>query len=53
MWQLLRDYFNQAVPSADVVRYPVAFLHLTVPPAEVDVNQEPNKSQVMLHNKVL
>ena len=50
--QLLREYFNQALPSSDVVRYPVAFLHLTVPPADVDVNLEPNKSRVLLHNKV-
>ena len=50
--QLLREYFNQALPSSDVVRYPVAFLHLTVPPADVDVNLEPNKSRVLLHDKV-
>jgi len=51
--QLLREYFNQALPSSDVVRYPVAFIHLTVPPAEVDVNLEPNKTRVLLHNQVL
>jgi len=41
------------MPSSEVVRYPVAYLHLTVPPADVDVNLEPNKTRVLLHNKVL
>jgi len=50
--QLLREYLTQALPSSDVVRYPIAFLHLTVPSADVDVNLEPNKSRVLLHNKV-
>jgi len=53
MLQLLREYFTQTLPSSDVVRYPIAFLHLTVPPANIDVNLEPNKSRVLLHNKVL
>lgn len=50
--QLLRDYFTQTLPSSDIVRYPIAFLHLTVPSADVDVNLEPNKSRVLLQNKV-
>jgi len=52
MVQLLREYFSHAVPPSDVCRCPVAFLHLIVPSADVDVNLEPNKSQVLLHNKV-
>jgi len=52
MLQLLREYFTQALPSSDVVRYPVAFIHLTVPPADVDVNLEPNKTRILLHNQV-
>jgi len=53
MFQLLREYFTQALPSSDVVRYPIAFIHLTVPPSNVDVNLEPNKTRVLLHNQVL
>jgi len=53
MLQLLREYFNQTFPSSDVVRYPIAFIHLTVPPADIDVNLEPNKTRVLLHNQVL
>lgn len=31
-------------------RYPICFLHLTVPPSQVDWNRHPAKSEIYLHN---
>jgi DNA mismatch repair protein, C-terminal domain len=51
--QLLRDSYSRALSSDDSgSRYPVAFLHLVLPPSAIDVNVEPNKTRIMLHNQV-
>lgn len=33
-------------------RFPVFYIHITVPTAELDVNVDPNKTRVMLHQQV-
>ena len=40
-----------AYPSLSA-RYPVATLHLDVPPASLDINLEPNKTSVLLNDMV-
>ena len=49
--QLLKQMFTEAFPSQSG-RYPVAVVMISVPPADVDVNFEPNKTSVLLHNMV-
>lgn len=41
----------EAFPSQSG-RYPVATLHVDVPPASLDVNLEPNKTSVLLNDIV-
>ena len=51
--QLLRQHYTaqyQDDPARN--RYPTAMLKITVPPSSVDVNLTPDKTQVLLHNKV-
>ena len=50
-FQVLRQAFVEAFPSQSG-RYPVAVLHIDVPPASLDVNLEPNKTTVLLNDMV-
>ena len=43
--QVVRSYHGDG-------RYPVCFLHITLPPAATDVNVDPNKTRVLLHQQV-
>lgn len=43
--------FSDSFPSQSG-RYPVAVVMITVPPADIDVNLEPNKTSVLLQNMV-
>ena len=38
--------------SSQSGRYPVAMICIDVPPADLDVNLEPNKTAVLFHNMV-
>ena len=49
--QLLKQMFSDSFPSQSG-RYPVAVVMITVPPADIDVNLEPNKMSVLLRNMV-
>ena len=49
--QLLKQVFSDSFPSQSG-RYPVAVVMITVPPADIDVNLEPNKTSVLLRNMV-
>ena len=49
--QLLKQTFSDAFPSQSG-RYPLAVVMITVPPADIDVNLEPNKTSVLLQNMV-
>ena len=49
--QLLRRVFHEACAS-QAGRSPVAVLCVDVPPADLDVNLEPNKTTVLLENLV-
>ena len=49
--QLLKRVFSESFPS-QCGRYPVAVMMITVPPTDVDVNLEPNKTSVLLQNMV-
>ena len=49
--QLLKRVFSESFPS-QCGRYPVAVIMITVPPTDVDVNLEPNKTSVLLQNMV-
>ena len=48
--QLLRDHFSRLTSSSS--HFPIAFVHIVLPPGDVDVNLEPNKTRVLLHNEV-
>lgn len=49
--QLLRQHYNAQYPD-NRNRYPVLMLKIAVSPSSVDVNLTPDKTQVLLHNKV-
>lgn len=49
--QLLKRMFSDSFPSQSG-RYPVAVMMITVPPTDIDVNLEPNKTSVLLQNMV-
>ena len=49
--QIVREAFTEAFPS-QMSRFPVAVVIINVLPEEVDVNLEPNKTSVLLHNMV-
>ncbi|XP_064648009.1 PMS1 protein homolog 1-like [Lineus longissimus] len=49
--KLLKKYFT-AGTNSETSRYPVAFVSLNVTPTGLDVNLDPNKTQVMFHHKV-
>ena len=49
--QLLKQVFSDSFPSQSG-RYPVAVVMITVPPTDIDVNLEPNKTSVLLQNMV-
>lgn len=52
-FQLLRQRYAAQYPDASARnRYPILMLSVTVPPSSVDVNLTPDKSQVLLHDKV-
>ena len=48
--QLIKQYYNSHTTGASN-RYPVAFLSIKIPPDDLDVNLEPNKTSAMLTNK--
>lgn len=51
--QLLRQHYTAQFPDdAARNRYPTAMLKVTVSPSSVDVNLTPDKTQVLLHDKV-
>ena len=49
--KLLKQTFSDAFPSQSG-RYPVAVVMIDVPPTDIDVNLEPNKTSVLLQNMV-
>lgn len=49
--QLLRQSYTSGL-GCESGRYPMAYLHILASPDCVDVNVDPNKTKVMLHNKV-
>lgn len=48
--KLLRRYYSNAT-GCDNSRVPMSFISVTVTPSSVDVNVDPNKTKVMLHEK--
>jgi len=48
---VLKESFNSWQTQSSQ-KYPFAFLEITVDPSSVDVNLEPDKSKVLLHNMV-
>lgn len=49
---MIGEMFKLSYPTR-VKRYPIACLFIKVPQNEVDVNVEPSKCTVLLHNLVL
>ncbi|XP_029334944.1 PMS1 protein homolog 1 isoform X3 [Mus caroli] len=49
--QLIRRYYNLKCLKESTRLYPIFFLKIDVPSAEVDINLTPDKSQVLLQNK--
>ncbi|XP_040083738.1 PMS1 protein homolog 1 isoform X2 [Oryx dammah] len=49
--QLIRHYYNLKCLKESTRLYPIFFLKIDVPTADVDVNLTPDKSQVLLQNK--
>ncbi|ELW66599.1 PMS1 protein like protein 1 [Tupaia chinensis] len=50
-YQLIRQYYNLKCLKESTRLYPIFFLKIDVPTADVDVNLTPDKSQVLLQNK--
>lgn len=51
--QLLRQHYTAQYPDDQARnRYPILMLKVTVSPSSVDVNLTPDKTQVLLHDKV-
>ncbi len=51
--QLLRQHYTAQYPDDPARnRYPTLMLKIAVPPSSVDVNLTPDKTQVLLHDKV-
>lgn len=51
--QLLRQHYTAQYPDDSARnRYPTLMLKVTVPPSSVDVNLTPDKTQVLLQDKV-
>ncbi|XP_032756961.1 PMS1 protein homolog 1 [Rattus rattus] len=49
--KLIRHYYNLKCLKESTRSYPIFFLKIDVPSAEVDINLTPDKSQVLLQNK--
>ncbi|XP_027444543.1 PMS1 protein homolog 1 isoform X8 [Zalophus californianus] len=49
--KLIRHYYNLKCLKESTRLYPIFFLKIDVPTADVDVNLTPDKSQVLLQNK--
>lgn len=49
--KLIRHYYNLKCLKESTRLYPIFFLKIDVPSAEVDINLTPDKSQVLLQNK--
>ncbi|XP_027627365.1 PMS1 protein homolog 1 isoform X2 [Tupaia chinensis] len=49
--KLIRQYYNLKCLKESTRLYPIFFLKIDVPTADVDVNLTPDKSQVLLQNK--
>ncbi|XP_038171413.1 PMS1 protein homolog 1 isoform X1 [Arvicola amphibius] len=49
--KLIRRYYNLRCLKESARSYPIFFLKIDVPSAELDVNLTPDKSQVLLQNK--
>uniref|UniRef100_A0A8C9VBR5 PMS1 homolog 1, mismatch repair system component n=1 Tax=Scleropages formosus TaxID=113540 RepID=A0A8C9VBR5_SCLFO len=49
---LRQQYSSQVERDVSQSRYPILMMSITVPAASVDVNVTPDKTHVMLHNKV-
>ncbi|XP_055473115.1 PMS1 protein homolog 1 [Psammomys obesus] len=49
--KLIRRYYNLKCLKESTRLYPIFFLKIDVPSAEVDINLTPDKSQVLLQNK--
>ncbi|XP_012584672.1 PREDICTED: PMS1 protein homolog 1 [Condylura cristata] len=49
--KLIRHHYNLKCLKESTRLYPIFFLKIEVPTADVDVNLTPDKSQVLLHNK--
>ncbi|XP_029420615.1 PMS1 protein homolog 1 isoform X2 [Nannospalax galili] len=51
--KLIRHYYNLKCLKESTRSYPIFFLKIDIPTAEVDINLTPDKSQVLLQNKFL
>uniref|UniRef100_A0A4X2LDQ1 PMS1 homolog 1, mismatch repair system component n=1 Tax=Vombatus ursinus TaxID=29139 RepID=A0A4X2LDQ1_VOMUR len=49
--KLIRHYYNEKCLKESTRSYPIFFMKIVVPAADVDVNLTPDKSQVLLQNK--
>ncbi|KAM9038963.1 PMS1 protein homolog 1 isoform X1 [Sarcophilus harrisii] len=49
--KLIRHYYNEKCLKESTRSYPIFFMKIVVPTADVDVNLTPDKSQVLLQNK--
>ncbi|XP_008833848.1 PMS1 protein homolog 1 isoform X1 [Nannospalax galili] len=49
--KLIRHYYNLKCLKESTRSYPIFFLKIDIPTAEVDINLTPDKSQVLLQNK--
>ncbi|XP_054706891.1 PMS1 protein homolog 1-like [Uloborus diversus] len=48
--KLLKEYYSKNLDSNNRGKYPICCMFLTLRLADVDINVEPNKTAVMLHN---
>ncbi len=52
--QIIKQYYTSAQSNKESVnrRYPFLMMNITIPASTVDVNLTPDKTEVMLQNKV-
>ncbi|GFS94711.1 PMS1 protein homolog 1 [Nephila pilipes] len=48
--KLLKEYYTKSLGNGNKSRFPVCYVSIEVPSKEIDVNFEPNKTAVALHN---
>ncbi|GIY15430.1 PMS1 protein homolog 1 [Caerostris extrusa] len=48
--KLLKECYNKSLDGGSKSRYPICYISIEVPSTDIDVNYEPNKTAVVLHN---